>query len=134
MVPPSEPISIPIPQPSLPSCLRCSETGHLAKDCPLRFDVRYMDDEELRATVREFPTPPIVDLSSPAPKSKTPALHSQFSNRFSILPVEDTSALSTQTEKDETVQESVAKAPRVKRRGWEKRMPTKLVIREYTDL
>ena len=29
------------------TCWRCGKTGHWAKDCDLRFDVRYMDADEL---------------------------------------------------------------------------------------
>ena len=29
-------------------CRRCGEVGHWAKGCPLRFDVRYMDSDELQ--------------------------------------------------------------------------------------
>jgi len=32
----------------LDACRRCGETGHWAKDCPLRFDVRFMDTDELQ--------------------------------------------------------------------------------------
>jgi hypothetical protein len=28
------------------SCYRCAKTGHIAKDCPLRFDIRHMTFEE----------------------------------------------------------------------------------------
>ena len=29
------------------ACRRCGKTGHWAKECDLRFDVRYMDTDEL---------------------------------------------------------------------------------------
>jgi len=29
------------------TCRRCGKTGHWVKDCDLRFDVRYMDADEL---------------------------------------------------------------------------------------
>ena len=29
------------------TCQRCGKTGHWAKDCNLRFDVQYMDADEL---------------------------------------------------------------------------------------
>ena len=29
------------------TCRRCGRTGHWAKDCDLRFDIRYMDADEL---------------------------------------------------------------------------------------
>jgi Retrotransposon gag protein/Zinc knuckle len=34
-------------------CKRCGKTGHWAKDCGLRFDVRHMDLEELQSAVQE---------------------------------------------------------------------------------
>ena len=30
------------------TCRRCGSTDHWARDCPLRFDVRYMDSDELQ--------------------------------------------------------------------------------------
>ena len=30
------------------ACRRCGNTDHSVKDCPLRFDVRYMDSDELQ--------------------------------------------------------------------------------------
>ena len=30
------------------ACRRCGSTDHWVKDCPLRFDVRYMDSDELQ--------------------------------------------------------------------------------------
>jgi len=32
---------------TLDTCRPCGKTGHWAKDCDLRFDVRYMDADEL---------------------------------------------------------------------------------------
>jgi len=29
------------------TCRRCRKTGHWSKDCDLRFDVRYMNEDEL---------------------------------------------------------------------------------------
>jgi len=29
------------------TCQHCGKTGHLAKDCDLHFDIRYMDADEL---------------------------------------------------------------------------------------
>jgi hypothetical protein len=34
-------------RPAPDTCRRCGATGHWAKDCSLRFDVRYMDSDEL---------------------------------------------------------------------------------------
>ena len=31
------------------NCRRCGETGHWAKECPLRYDVRYMETDELQS-------------------------------------------------------------------------------------
>jgi hypothetical protein len=28
------------------TCFRCKQTGHISKDCPLRFDIRYMTTDE----------------------------------------------------------------------------------------
>jgi len=32
-------------------CRRCGGINHWAKDCPLRFDVRYMDSDELQTAL-----------------------------------------------------------------------------------
>jgi len=37
------------------TCGRCGKTGHWAKECDLRFDVRYMDTDELERVVFESP-------------------------------------------------------------------------------
>jgi len=34
------------------TCRRCRKTGHWAKDCDLRFDVRYMDTDELETELK----------------------------------------------------------------------------------
>ena len=34
------------------TCRRCRKTGHWAKDCDLRFDVRYMDADELEMELK----------------------------------------------------------------------------------
>jgi len=34
-------------------CRRCGKSGHWAKDCALRFDVRYMDADELERTLED---------------------------------------------------------------------------------
>jgi len=33
-------------------CRRCGEPGHWARDCPLRFDIRYMDSDELQTELQ----------------------------------------------------------------------------------
>ena len=35
------------------ACRRCGETGHWSKECPLRFDVRYMDADELQTELED---------------------------------------------------------------------------------
>lgn len=35
------------------ACRRCGKTGHWAKDCDLRFDVRYMDTDELEKLLED---------------------------------------------------------------------------------
>ncbi|KIM37964.1 hypothetical protein M413DRAFT_30610 [Hebeloma cylindrosporum] len=35
------------------TCRRCGKLGHWAKDCDLRFDVRYLDLDELSALVED---------------------------------------------------------------------------------
>jgi len=34
------------------TCRRCGKTRHWAKDCDLRFDVRYMDADELETELK----------------------------------------------------------------------------------
>jgi len=35
------------------ACRRCGETGHWSKECPLQFDVRYMDADELQTELED---------------------------------------------------------------------------------
>ena len=35
------------------NCYRCSKTGHMARDCPNRFDVHHMMLEELEGTLED---------------------------------------------------------------------------------
>ena len=35
------------------TCRRCGKTGHWAKDCDLRFDVCYMDTDELESMLED---------------------------------------------------------------------------------
>ncbi|KAF5381381.1 hypothetical protein D9615_008298 [Tricholomella constricta] len=34
-------------------CFRCKKKGHYSRDCPLRWDVRHMLDDELEALIME---------------------------------------------------------------------------------
>jgi hypothetical protein len=36
------------------SCFRCGDPGHIAKECPRRFDVRYMLEEEREEWVQHL--------------------------------------------------------------------------------
>jgi hypothetical protein len=36
------------------ACRRCGNTGHWAKDCHLRFDVRFMSTDELETAVENY--------------------------------------------------------------------------------
>jgi hypothetical protein len=58
----------------LDNCRRCGATGHWAKDCDLRFDVRYMDSDELetfmesKLAAKDVATEePLVEENEPAP-------------------------------------------------------------------
>jgi hypothetical protein len=37
-----------------PVCFRCHKSGHVKADCPLRYDVRYMDLEEKEEAVQRL--------------------------------------------------------------------------------
>jgi Retrotransposon gag protein/Zinc knuckle len=73
--PPSQPTTPPL-KTAPDTCRRCKETGHWAKECPRRFDVRFMDAEEIEDILQNknaerdaVPTAPIVDTDPPSPLS-----------------------------------------------------------------
>jgi len=48
------------------TCQRCGKTGHWAKECDLRFDVRYMDTDELeRELENKFSAKDVVPAEPP---------------------------------------------------------------------
>jgi len=49
------------------TCQRCGKTGHWAKDCELRFDIRYMDTDEIeRELENKFAAKDIASTEPPA--------------------------------------------------------------------
>ena len=58
------------------SCRRCGAPGHWAKDCPHKFDVQYMDTDELETALEDklaakdaAPTEPITEQEESVPDS-----------------------------------------------------------------
>jgi hypothetical protein len=47
------------------ACRRCRSTGHWAKDCHLRFDVHYMDTDEVETALEDKLTAKDVVLVEP---------------------------------------------------------------------
>ena len=49
------------------NCRRCGKTGHWARDCDLRFDVRYMDADELESLLEDkLATKDVIPAKTPA--------------------------------------------------------------------
>jgi len=49
------------------TCRRCGKTGHWVKDCDLRFDVRYMDADELKNKLAGKDVAPVETLEEAEP-------------------------------------------------------------------
>jgi len=49
------------------TCRRCGKTGHWAKECDLRFDVRYMDTDELERELENKFAANLKDVASAEP-------------------------------------------------------------------
>ena len=54
------------------ACRRCRDTNHWTKDCPHRFDVRYLSDDELRKALNDRrASEGLPPLGPPQPKNDT---------------------------------------------------------------
>jgi len=53
------------------TCRRCRKTRHWAKDCDLRFDIRYMDTDELeRELENKFAAKDVASAEPPVEKKE----------------------------------------------------------------
>ncbi|KAF5372669.1 hypothetical protein D9615_009845 [Tricholomella constricta] len=116
-------------------CFRCKKKGHYSRDCPLRWDVRHMLDDELEALIMER-----LARKDAVPADQTPSsadagasdAEEGYANTpiIAAIPTSELTDKDVQNPSDPTTPIAVAKPIAPSRRGlpcWEKRLPSRFI-------